>query len=135
MGAPCPIAIIASRGFIVPDWIQLIIDLWPIASTITPLILLAGFLWLRQKFPSKDDFDALKLTVDKLKVDQVATTNAIKDLKDERDDPPTRVQLMAEMGDLAERVSAMEASFKGLSTHLETTNDYLKILVDRGLRP
>lgn len=117
-----------------PAWLQLILDLWPIASTITPVILLAGFLWLRQKFPSKEDFDALKLTVDQLKVDQAKTTNTIKELKDERDDPPTRVQLMAEMGELAERVSAMEASFKGLSTHLETTNDYLKILVDRGLR-
>lgn len=117
-----------------PSWLSLIVDLWPIASTITPVILLAGFLWLRQKFPSKEDFDALKLTVDKLKLDQVATTNAIKELKDERDDPPTRVQLMAEMGDLAERVSAMEAAFAGISAQLLTTNNYLQILIERGVR-
>lgn len=117
-----------------PSWISIILDLWPIASTITPVILLAGFLWLRQKFPSKEDFDDLKLTVDKLKLDQVATTNAIKELKDERDDPPTRVQLMAEMGDLAERVSAMEASFKGISGQLHTTNSYLQLLIERGIK-
>ncbi len=117
-----------------PDWLTILIKLWPIASTITPIILLAGFLWLRQKFPSKEDFEALKVNVDKLKVDQVATTNAIKELKDERDDPPTRVQLMAEMGDLAERVSAMEASFHGISSQLNTTNNYLQILIERGVR-
>ena len=103
-----------------PDWVRLIIDLWPIASTITPIILLAGFLWLRQKFPSKEDFDVLKLNVDKLKLDQAATTNAleatnstIKELKGERDDPPTRVQLMAEMATMAGRVSAVEAKVDG----------------------
>lgn len=117
-----------------PSWLSLIIDLWPIASVLTPVILTAGFLWLRQKFPSKEDFDALKITVDKLKLDQVATTNAIKELKDERDDPPTRVQLMAEMGDLAERVSAMEAAFAGISAQLLTTNNYLQILIERGVR-
>jgi len=117
-----------------PDWVQLIIDLWPIASTITPIILLAGFLWLRQKFPSKEDFDALKATVDKLTVDQAASTNTIKLLKNERDDPPTRVQLMDELGDLAERTSGVEASVKGLSTQLGTAMDLLQILIERGVR-
>lgn len=128
-----------------PDWISLIIDLWPIASTITPIILLAGFLWLRQKFPSKEDFDALKLTVDVLKVDQAATTaatanaleatnNAIKELKGERDDPPTRVQLMAEMATMAGRVSAVEAKVDGVGNAVETANDYLQILIERGVR-
>ena len=130
---------------VMPDWISLIIDLWPIASTITPIILLAGFLWLRQKFPSKEDFDALKLTVDVLKVDQAATTaatanaleatnNAIKELKGERDDPPTRVQLMAEMATMAGRVSAVEAKVDGVGNAVETANDYLQILIERGVR-
>jgi len=110
----------------VPDWLSLIIDLWPIASTITPVILLAGFLWLRQKFPSKEDFDTLKLSVDKLKLDQAATASAmeasnaatkaaINELKGERDDPPTRVQLMAEMATLAGRTSAVEAKVDGVA--------------------
>ncbi|WP_370176254.1 hypothetical protein [Sphingobium abikonense] len=117
-----------------PDWMRLIIDLWPVASTITPVILLAGFLWLQRKFPSKEDFDALRLTVDKVKLEQVATANAIEELREERDDPPTRVQLMAEMGELAERVSAMEAAFAGVSAQLLTTNNYLQILIERGVR-
>ncbi|WP_300113352.1 hypothetical protein [Sphingobium sp.] len=124
-----------------PDWVRLIIDLWPIASTITPIILLAGFLWLRQKFPSKEDFDVLKLNVDKLKLDQAATTNAleatnstIKELKGERDDPPTRVQLMAEMATMAGRVSAVEAKVDGVGNAVETANDYLQILIERGVR-
>lgn len=116
-----------------PDWVQLIIDLWPIASTITPIILLAGFLWLRQKFPSKEDFDALKQTVDQLKTDQVASTQTIRLLKNERDDPPTRVQLMAEMATLAGRVSAVEASLKGVGDQVATSNDYLQILIERGV--
>jgi H+/Cl- antiporter ClcA len=118
----------------VPDWISLLIQLWPIASTITPVILLAGFLWLRQKFPSKEDFDALKLTVDQLKTDQAKTSETIKELKGERDDPPTRVQLMAEMAVLASRVSGMEAGLEGVRGQLETSNDYLQILIERGVR-
>ena len=128
-----------------PDWLSFIIDLWPIASTITPVILFAGFLWLRQKFPSKEDFDLLKGTVDKLKIDQAATTAAtanaleatnvaIKELKGERDDPPTRVQLMAEMATMAGRVSAVEAKVDGVGNAVETANDYLQILIERGVR-
>ncbi|PHP19549.1 hypothetical protein CG471_11865 [Sphingobium sp. IP1] len=123
-----------------PDWVSLIIKLWPIASTITPIILLAGFLWLRQKFPSKEDFDSLKRTVDALQIDQVATKNsleatnsAIKELKADRDDPPTRVQLMAEMAVLAGRVSGIEAEVKGVGKQVETSNDYLQILIERGV--
>lgn len=117
-----------------PDWVSLIIKLWPIASTITPIILLAGFLWLRQKFPSKEDFDTLRGKVDKLTVDQAKTADAIKELKAGRDDPPTRVQLMAEMAVLAGRVSAVEAKVDGVGNAVETSNDYLQILIERGVR-
>lgn len=116
------------------DWFRLFLDLWPIASGVTPLILLGGFYWLRTKFPTKEDFDALKQTVDGLKLSHVATDNAIQDLHDERDDPPTRVQLMAEMATLAARVSGVEAKVEGVAKQVETANDYLQILIERGVR-
>ncbi|MFY9350076.1 MAG: hypothetical protein WBL20_04700 [Sphingobium sp.] len=117
-----------------PGWFRVVLDLWPIASTITPVILLAGFLWLRQKFPSKEDFDALSIKVDKIDVDQVACKVAIQALKEERDDPPTRIELLEGVAKLAERLSAVEARSEGIADQLDTANDYLQLLIERSVR-
>lgn len=118
----------------VPDWIKLIVDLWPIASTITPLILIAGFLWLRTKFPDKAEFDKVVVTVNQVVTDQATCAQAIKELKSERDDPPTRIDLMAQLGTMSGRLSAVEAKSDGIADRVETANDYLQILIERGVR-
>jgi hypothetical protein len=116
-----------------PSWFSIVTDLWPIASTITPLILLAGFLWLRTKFPTKEDFDGVKKTVDQLVIDQTKCSAAVESLKEERDDPPTRVELMAQMAGLSGRLSAVEQKSDGIADRVDTANDYLQILIERGL--
>ena len=37
-------------------WAEIIRTVWPIAATITPLILIAGFLWLQTKFALANKF-------------------------------------------------------------------------------
>ena len=113
--------------------LDLIIQLWPIASTLTPVILLAGFYWLKDKFPTKEQFDGLVTKVDEIETSQVEMRGNVQTLMDDRDAQPTRIELMKAMGVLAERVSAMEGGVEGIGHQLETTNDYLKILIDRGL--
>jgi hypothetical protein len=41
-------------GCAVLPWLELIRTIWPIAATITPLILICGFLWLQTKFAPRD---------------------------------------------------------------------------------
>ena len=116
-----------------PAWLATLIDLWPIASTITPLILLAGFYWLQTKFPSKLDFAALADKVDQIEVDQAAASAAVQRMSEDRDSPPTRLQLMQHIAGLEGRVSAVEAGLASINTQLKTANEYLQILVERGL--
>lgn len=116
------------------SWIDSLIALWPILSSLTPLILLGGFYWLRTQFPSRQDFEALTSNVDQLDNDVGTLKVEIGHLIDERDAAPTRVQLMEEIGKLNGRVSGVEAGITAIGTQLATANDYLQILVERGLR-
>ena len=116
-----------------PSWLYNLIELWPILSGLTPLILLAGFYWLRTKFPDKVDFDKLTLKVEQIELDQVTTSTALQRMSEDRDSPPTRLQLMQHIAGLEGRVSAVETGPASINTQLKTANEYLQILVERGL--
>lgn len=117
-----------------PDWLSYLISLWPILSGITPIILLAGFYWLRTKFPTKEDFDALTAKVGQLSIDQIKCNTTVDQLKAERDDPPTRYEMLEYLARLSGRMSAVEAKTDGISKQVETGNDYLQILIERSVR-
>lgn len=117
------------------SWLYNLIELWPILSSLTPVILLGGFYWLRTKFPSRQDFDALAGNVDQLDAVVARLKVETDHLIEERDAAPTRIQLMDEIGRLSARVSGVEAGVAAIGTQLATANDYLQILVERGLRP
>lgn len=113
--------------------LNLMIDLWPIISAITPILFGAGFLYLRTQFPTKADFDGLARTVGDLANKLTATTSAVDHLAQEQDSAPTRVELMNRIAALDGRISHLEGAIGGIATQLDTTNDYLKIIVERGL--
>lgn len=117
-----------------PDWLSTAVDLWPIASTITPIILLAGFFWLRTKFPLKEDFDKLADIVGKLGDEQISCSARLKAVEDDQVSEPTRVQLLAQMTTMSNKVSRVEAQTEGVQTQLQTANDYLQIIIERGIR-
>lgn len=113
--------------------LNILIELWPILSAITPLLFGAGFLYLRTQFPTKADFDSLAKTVNEIGDKMLVTTSAVDHLAQEQESAPTRVELMNRIADLGGRISRMEGSVSGISNQLETTNDYLKIIVENGL--
>lgn len=116
-----------------PAWLYTVVDLWPVLSSLTPVILLAGFYWLRTKFPDKADFDALKVTVEQIELDQTSLNLIVKRLDEERDSHPSRIHLLEELGTVESRVKSVETGQLGLSMQLKTANEYLQILVERGL--
>ncbi|HEX7820665.1 MAG TPA: hypothetical protein VF463_08595 [Sphingobium sp.] len=116
-----------------PDWLSLLIDIWPVLSGATPIILMAGFYWLRTKFPTKEDFDKLQTTVTQLSVDQVKCNAAVVQLEAEHKESPTPIELMAQLATLAGRMSGVENRVDGVGKQVETANDYLQILIERGI--
>lgn len=116
-----------------PDWFNLILDLWPIASAIGPLVAALGFLWLRNKFPDKADFTELCDKHDAMKVEQVRLADMVNRLANDQESAPTRYQLMQELAQMEGRIKGVEAGLTGVASQLKTANDYLQILVERGL--
>ncbi len=117
-----------------PDWLSTVVDLWPIASTITPIILLAGFFWLRTKFPLKEDFDKLAVIVRQLGDEQIACSARLTAVEEDQDSEPTRVQMLAQMTVMSNKISRVEAQTEGVQSQLATANDYLQIIIERGMK-
>lgn len=116
-----------------PSVIAALLDFWPIITALTPILLGAALLYLRTQFPTKADFDSLAGNVADLGNKLTATTTAVDHLAQEQDSAPTRIQLMEKIASVEGRVSGVERGLTSIEAQLHTTNDYLKILVDRGL--
>lgn len=116
-----------------PSILNALIELWPVITALSPILFGAGLLYLRTQFPTKADFDVLAKTVTDLAINLTATTTAVDHLAQEQDSAPTRIQLMEKIASVEGRVSGVERGLSSIEAQLHTTNDYLKILVDRGL--
>ena len=119
--------------------------LWPIAATITPLVLLAGFLWLKTQFAGAKDVAEIgtklagydnRLT----KIEGELETLAANDVSE-----PTRVDLMQSLAAMDARMSRMEAHNEALvrqlgaqnhslQRELKTLSDYVHSLIEQGLQ-
>lgn len=138
-------------------WMQWFQILYPIALTMTPVLIAVGLLWLRTKFASLGDFKAIETKVagvDLLNVverlgtvesDIKVITVEIQALAEGADSAPTRLDLMNQLSGLTERMSRMEAAveserrqsqhqYEALRQQLATTNQYLHTLIDQGMR-
>ena len=116
-------------------WLDILINVvWPIASTLTPIILGAGFLWLQTKFPSKADFDALKTRVGDVEVQQGKDGLRIATLADDAEHSPTRIELFSKVSAMSAKISHLEATTKAIEKMLGTQNDYLHTLIEKGLK-
>lgn len=113
---------------------NLLIGLWPIVSAMAPFVLAAGVWYLRTQFATKGDFDALSAKVTELTTAVQAGQVSIKHLTDEQDSAPTRIDLLNKIAALEGRTSGIEAGMHGIQSQLATTNDYLQILVERGIK-
>jgi hypothetical protein len=113
-------------GLCVVEWLKVLQVAWPIAATITPLILLAGFLWLQTKFALRKEVKDLESKVDdhaeRLKIVELECSQA-----------PSRQNLQVELSNLAQRLRGVEVSSEAVNRQLGTTNTYLHTLVERGL--
>ena len=133
------------RGVIVA-WFQILQVAWPIAAVITPLVLGAGFIWLKTQFPTKAELKQLEKELEQRldghadRFERGSTKLADHDkrlalVEEDCKSIPSRQTLQEALSQLSQRVRGIEVGFDGVSRQLGTTNDYLKIIVDKGLKP
>lgn len=140
-----------------PFWMQWFQILYPIALTMTPVLIAVGLLWLRTKFASLGDFKAIETKVagvdfanvverlGKVETSIQVISVEIQTLSEGADSAPTRLDLMHQLSGLSERMSRMEAAVESerrqsqqqheaLRQQLATANQYLHTLIDQGMR-
>lgn len=139
------------------DWMQWFQILYPIALTMTPVLLAIGLLWLRTKFAALADLKVVETKIagidlanvvdrlGKVETSIEVITVEIQTLAEGADSAPTRLDLMNQLSRLTERMSHMEAAveserrqsqhqYEALRQQLATANQYLHTLIDQGMR-
>lgn len=127
------------------SWIQWFNILWPVAATLTPIILAAGFLWLKTQFAGAKDVETIKTAQAALHLDVTRLDGEIRSLSDSMESAPTRVELMGQIAQTIERMSRMEAAQEGLQRQigqqnhaieqqLKTLSNYVHTLVEQGIQ-
>lgn len=125
-------------------WMTWLAVLWPIAATITPILIAVGLLWLRTKFADIKTVTSIGQDIHDI--------NARLDIIDLRlgkhdhdlDEEPTRLQVLQKIGEVSERLSRVEANgtslqreigqqIKGLSDQLKTQGQYIHTIIERGM--
>lgn len=116
-------------------WLDVLVNVvWPIASTLTPLILGAGFLWLQTKFPTKGVFEKLEARVGHIETTQAIDSQRLTSLAEDAEHSPTRIELLDKLSIISSRLSHVEATTKAIDKQLTTQNDYLHTLIEKGLK-
>lgn len=110
------------------SWYNWLSALWPIAATITPVLLAVGLLWLRTKFADIAALAATQKDVSDLQANFKVMEVKLKGLEDAHDEEPTRAQVVAKISDVVERLSRMEAGIEGVNRTLRTQGDYIQAL-------
>lgn len=136
-------------------WLQFIQAVWPIIVTVVSVASLVLLLWLKSKFPTKTDLAEAEKRISGRIDDHQARldtgSDKIADLdrrvavvEEDCDSQPTKNDLNQGQAVLAGRVSGVETAVRGLERQVEgslrsvekqvgTTNEYLQILIERGL--
>lgn len=116
-------------------WYQIIQFIWPIAATITPVVMLGGFAWLKTKFPAIEDVEDIEDQLRDLRERKVKTESRLDTIERDLQSAPTRADLQNIISNLSERIGGLEAQNRGFERQLKTQNDYLQVLVERGMNP
>lgn len=117
---------------------------WPVLVALCGFMGLFFMLWLKSRFVTKDELAGTSAKVDARIKDVECRADTLDDLvaaQDKRlslleehiNTSPSRQEIQSEISRLAERVSGMDASVKGIGQQLATQNQYLHTIIDRGL--
>lgn len=108
---------------IFPQWIQ---TLWEGFTTLVPFFFVAGFAWLKTQFASRSEVNDLNTNMEKVLL-------RLDEMKDDIDASPNRTDILAQIAVTNARLSAVEADIRGVSRQLVTQDQYLRIIIEKGM--
>lgn len=118
---------------------EIIRAMWPIAVTIASIAVTTFAWFLKSQYVTKADAANEKARVTKEMADQDKVIGAmdarLQILEKLADEPPSRMQMLKEIHDLAARMTGVEREVEATNNHLKTTNSYLSTLVERAMDP
>lgn len=111
---------------------------WPVVggvfSIVSPIVMAAFILWMKSQFATQQQVEQQAARIDLLKEAQLLIAGRVQALEDDAKREPTRGQLGERLGGLAERLAGVEKGLVSLERIGGTTNNYLELLVEKGLR-
>lgn len=102
--------------------------IWPIATTLTPIMIAIAVLWLRTKFPALDAFNQAQVKIATLETKVSLLEAKVEELDGDIDSEPTRAQLLDKMGNAIERLSRLEGSFEAIERHMGAQSQWIQAL-------
>lgn len=115
-------------------WTDYLRATWPVIAAAVGLIITGAVLALGTRFASIGAFNKLKSRLVALEGHRANHDARIVRLEEIAVTSPTRQELQDDIGSLSERMRGVEAQVSGLNARFETLNDYLQMLIERGLK-
>lgn len=119
------------------SWAEIVRTLTPIAGLLTPVIMIGIFAWLQTKFPKREQLEKLESEISKELEDVsdrvIVLEERVAGLQRELQREPSREKLISAVGEMRERIGAVETGVAGLKDQLATANDYLHTLIEQGM--
>ncbi len=117
--------------------------LWPIAATITPVLIAVGLLWLRTKFADVKAVATVVSDVGTIKERLGLIELRLNEVEDDLEGEPTRLQVLQKISEVSERLARVEESghslqrqlgqqIESIARQLKTQGDYVHTLIERG---
>jgi hypothetical protein len=113
------------------NFLELIRTFWPIFLVVATLAAGGAVWWARGQFAGKADFDAHKREGE---VTRHEHDTRLRVLEEHVGQSPTRQELQEDISQLSERMGRVEAGQEGINRQLGTANNYLQMLVERGMQ-
>jgi hypothetical protein len=101
---------------------------WPIAATITPILLAIGLLWLRTKFAGVEALATAQAKIAALETEVALLKLKVAEIDGDIDSEPTRAQVIDKIGNAIERLSRLEGSIEGIERHMGSQSQWLQAL-------
>lgn len=126
-------------------WMTWLAVLWPIAATITPVLIAVGLLWLRTKFADVKAVAGVVSDVSNMSGQIELLKLRMHAVEEDLDGEPTRLQVLTKINEVSERLARVEIhgeglqiqlgqQISGLSNQLKTQGDYIQAVIERGMQ-
>lgn len=128
-----------------PTWWELVRTLWPVFAVLAGLASGGIVLGLKSMFASTaahNSHDDRLCLVETFVIEQKTALGILPTRQQLGDDirkqseriVETREEILEQVGDLGERIAGLEAGMTGLADQSKTTNTYLQMMIERGMK-